>query len=104
MINGTQGQACVSNLNIAKKKDVVVVGGGPAGCAAALSARRNGADTLLIERESYLGSRSGTAPATLHNGQDRGTSSGARLSGAPQARSITTARPWPTPMHRLTTA
>ena len=38
-----------------KKKDVVVVGGGPAGCLAALSARRNGADTLLIERDSYLG-------------------------------------------------
>ena len=37
------------------KKDVVVVGGGPAGCVAALSARRNGADTLLIERDSYLG-------------------------------------------------
>ena len=33
----------------------MVVGGGPAGCAAALSARRNGADVLLIERESYLG-------------------------------------------------
>ena len=38
-----------------QKKDVVVVGGGPAGCLAALSARRNGANTLLIERESYLG-------------------------------------------------
>lgn len=37
------------------KKDVVVVGGGPAGFVAALSARRNDADTLLIERDSYLG-------------------------------------------------
>jgi hypothetical protein len=44
-----------ANLKDAGKKNVVVVGCGPAGCAAALSARRNGADTLLIERESYLG-------------------------------------------------
>ena len=42
-------------LPITKKKEVVVVGGGPAGCLAALAARRNGADTLLIERDSYLG-------------------------------------------------
>jgi hypothetical protein len=44
-----------TNLKVAKKVDVVAVGAGPAGCAAALSARRNGAKTLLIERESYLG-------------------------------------------------
>jgi len=37
------------------KKDVIVVGGGPAGIAAALSAARNGASTLLIERYGYLG-------------------------------------------------
>jgi len=42
-------------LPVVKKKDVVVVGGGPAGFTAALAARRNGADTLLIERDSYLG-------------------------------------------------
>jgi hypothetical protein len=50
---------CVDNyslkLKVAKTKNVVVVGGGPAGCAAALSARRNGADVLLIERGSFLG-------------------------------------------------
>ena len=44
-----------AKLRAAKEYDVVVVGAGPAGCAAALSARRNGAKTLLIERESYLG-------------------------------------------------
>ncbi len=44
-----------AKLEVAKKKDVVVVGAGPAGCLAALSARRNGADVLLIEKESYLG-------------------------------------------------
>ncbi len=35
--------------------DVVVCGGGPAGCAAALSAARHGAKTILLESEGYLG-------------------------------------------------
>ena len=35
--------------------DVVVVGGGPAGIAAAVSAARHGANTLLIERYGFLG-------------------------------------------------
>lgn len=35
--------------------DVVVIGGGTAGVAAAISAARNGADTLLIEQNSFLG-------------------------------------------------
>jgi len=35
--------------------DVVVVGGGPAGIAAAVSAGRNGSDVLLVERYPYLG-------------------------------------------------
>lgn len=35
--------------------DVIVCGGGPAGCAAALYSARHGARTLLIEREGYLG-------------------------------------------------
>jgi glycine/D-amino acid oxidase-like deaminating enzyme len=42
--------------------DVVVCGGGPAGCAAAISAARRGAKTLLIEKEGYLG---GTAVMSL---------------------------------------
>ena len=40
---------------VAEKKDVLVIGGGPAGVAAALAAGRSGADTLLIERAAYLG-------------------------------------------------
>lgn len=35
--------------------DVIVAGGGPAGVAAAIAAARNGSNTLLIEREGYLG-------------------------------------------------
>lgn len=35
--------------------EVVVLGGGPAGVAAAVAAARCGADTLLLERYSYLG-------------------------------------------------
>jgi 2-polyprenyl-6-methoxyphenol hydroxylase-like FAD-dependent oxidoreductase len=35
--------------------DVVVCGGGPAGCSAAISAARHGARTLLVEKDGYLG-------------------------------------------------
>ncbi|MFW5858328.1 MAG: FAD-dependent oxidoreductase, partial [Planctomycetota bacterium] len=35
--------------------DVVVCGGGPAGCAAALGAARHGARVLLLEQEGFLG-------------------------------------------------
>jgi hypothetical protein len=42
-------------ISIAEHRDVVVVGGGPAGIAAAIAAARNGARTLLIEQMGYLG-------------------------------------------------
>jgi len=42
-------------LSILRKTDVLVVGGGPAGTAAALSARRLGVDVTLVERYGYLG-------------------------------------------------
>jgi len=35
--------------------DVLVVGGGPAGCSAALYAARHGANVLLVEKDGYLG-------------------------------------------------
>ncbi len=37
------------------KVDVLVVGGGPAGCAAAIAAAREGAKTLLVEQFGFLG-------------------------------------------------
>ncbi len=40
---------------IMSQHDVVIVGGGTAGVAAAIAAGRNGADTIPIERYGFLG-------------------------------------------------
>jgi len=46
--------------------DLVIIGGGPAGLAVALEARRNTVkDILLLERDKYLG---GILPQCIHNG------------------------------------
>lgn len=46
--------------------DIVIIGGGPAGLAAAASAKRNGIDSILIlERDSQLG---GILNQCIHNG------------------------------------
>ena len=45
--------------------DVVVLGGGPAGMSAALSAAENGSKVLLIERDGVLG---GILNQCIHNG------------------------------------
>lgn len=48
-----------------KKFDVAVIGGGPAGLAAALAAEKQGAKVILIERENRLG---GILKQCIHDG------------------------------------
>ena len=62
-------------LQSERRFDVLVVGGGNAGCAAAVAAARHGARTMLVERYGFLG---GTATAamvgpwmTFHSGSKR---------------------------------
>lgn len=47
------------------KCDVLVIGGGPAGLAAAISAQKEGADVILLEREARLG---GILKQCIHDG------------------------------------
>ena len=42
-------------IPVAAQADVIVIGGGPAGIAAAVSAARNGTKVILLERYAYLG-------------------------------------------------
>jgi thioredoxin reductase len=52
-------------MNNAQTADVAVIGGGPAGLAAAVAADRTGAKTILIEREPRLG---GILKQCIHDG------------------------------------
>jgi flavin-dependent dehydrogenase len=42
-------------IEVLKQVDVLVVGGGPAGIGAAVSASRGGANVLLLEKRAFLG-------------------------------------------------
>lgn len=49
-----------------QEKDLVIIGGGPAGMSAAVSAYKNGTkDILIIERDKILG---GILNQCIHNG------------------------------------
>ena len=50
------------DIPVTREADVIVVGGGAAGLAAAVASARNGAKTTLVEQFGYLG---GTATASL---------------------------------------
>ncbi len=53
-------------MNMRLKYDLVVIGGGPAGLAAAIEANKNGIEKILIlERDKYLG---GILQQCIHNG------------------------------------
>ena len=49
----------VSRVPVVAKVDVLIVGGGIAGCVAAVTAARNGADVMIVERFGYLGGNMG---------------------------------------------
>ena len=54
-ISGKTIKEAARETKVCRTADVVVVGGGPGGIGAAVSAARNGADTVLIERYEHLG-------------------------------------------------
>jgi hypothetical protein len=62
------------NTPVSDQWDVIVVGGGPSGCAAAIAAAREGAKTLLIEAMGVLGGMgtAGMVPAwtPFSNGEE----------------------------------
>ena len=53
---------------VVERHQVVVAGGGPSGFIAALAAARSGADTLLIERNAFLGGTGVASLMTCYNG------------------------------------
>ena len=56
-----------SKMAISHNVDVVVAGGGMAGIAAAIAAARSGAETILIEKNGWLGGMGITGATGLHS-------------------------------------
>ncbi len=78
-LNGHVVTEIERDIPIYKKVGVVVAGSGSGGLGAAIAAARNGADTLLVERHSFLGGMStasyqvwfGGCPSDVMNGISR---------------------------------
>lgn len=77
--------------------DVIVVGGGPAGCTAATAAAREGAKTLLIEATGQLGGMgtTGMIPAwcPFSDGEKSSTGDWPRRYSAPLKKEYPTNQP-----------
>ena len=54
-LSGITVSDAAKELPVIRDADVIVVGGGPGGVAAAITAARNGAKTVLLERYGHLG-------------------------------------------------
>ncbi len=67
------------NTLVVDRGDVVVVGAGPGGIAAALGAARNNADTVLIEKESSVGGYAGPGLMTVGWNLDEPGSDGLKV-------------------------
>ena len=57
------------NIPVIAEVDVAVVGGGPAGLCAALASARNGAKTIIIEKDEFLGGQF-TSPHSHYAGSN----------------------------------
>ncbi|KPU42822.1 putative thiazole biosynthetic enzyme [Oxobacter pfennigii] len=68
-----------SQIPVFDEADILVVGGGPAGTAAAISAARNGARVILSERYGYLGGQVTGGHVSMIPNIDNGT--GVQITG-----------------------
>ena len=54
-------------VEICARAEVLILGGGPSGIAAAIASARSGSKTILIERYGFLGGMGTAAMVTKHN-------------------------------------